>query len=113
MVRGTKRWAPAQRMDRAFPGGRGDHGCRERGRVVERRQQAGDRPRQQCLPGTRRAQEQQAVPPREGDLERPSRLGLTPNLGKVRDPTAADGRSGRSVEAIRSTLTLDQLHPRR
>ncbi len=75
---------PAQREDRPFAGHRRDDRRREGFGVVERRQQAADGPRDQRLPGPGRPDEDQSVTAGEGDLERPSCLELTTDVGKVR-----------------------------
>ena len=104
---------PGEGVDRALPGGGGDDRRGQRSRVVERRQQPGDRPRQQRLARTRRTEEEEAVPAGEGDLEGPARLRLSPDLGEVRDGgasrTLAAGRSSPGVVA----RTLDELDPAR
>ena len=71
--------------DRALAGRRGHDRDRQRGRVVERRQQSGDRPRQEGLADARRAGQEQPVAAGQGDLEGPARLLLAANLGEIRD----------------------------
>ena len=80
--------------------------------VVERRQQPRDRPGQQRLAGSGRADHDQAVAAGQGDLQRPARLQLAAHLGQVRDWRSAAGaaapRSGRLVADLGR-----ELDPRR
>lgn len=110
---GANGWPAAQGMDRSFAGSRGDHSDGQGGRIVERWQQSWDRPREEGLAGARRTQEEQAVPAGQGDLERPPRLRLAANLGKIRDPAFAQARRRRFVRRISRRRTLHELDPRR
>ena len=92
-----------------LPGHRRDHRDLERGRVVERRQQPGDRPRQQRLARSRRPHEHDAVSAGQRDLEAASCLELAADLRQVGDGPRHRDRLGRA--AVDGTLAA-QLDPR-
>ena len=100
--------------DRTLAGGRRDDGRRQRRGIVERRQEPGDRPRQQRLARSRRPDEQQAVAAGQRDLEPAPRLDLAANLAQVR---TGDRRGPATPAAAPSPPALagrlDQLDPSR
>ena len=69
-MRRAERRPATELADRPLAGGRRDDRDRQRGRVVERRQQPGDRPREERLADARRSGEQQPVAAGQRDLER-------------------------------------------
>ena len=84
VVRGAERATPIEILTGGEqPGHAGDDRDLERLVVIERRQQAGDGPRQEGLAGTRRPDHEQVVPAGQGHLERPAGDGLTAHLGQV------------------------------
>ena len=84
VVRCPERRSAAQLVDRPLAGGRRHDRRRQRGRVVERRQQARDRPRQQGLARPGRSDQQQAVAAGERDFQ--PAPGLRPGRAPRRGP---------------------------
>ena len=84
VVRRAKRWHGDERLlGREQAGHRVDAGHLERRRGLESRQQAGQAPRKHRLARARRPREQQVVPARGGDLERPPRALLSSDVREV------------------------------
>src|SRR3954469_18462835 len=84
-MRGAEWRAASKLADRALAGCRRDDRRRERGSFIERRQQPRDRPREERLAGTGRADEQQAVTARESDFEAAPGVRLPTRLSQVGD----------------------------
>ena len=83
VVRPAHGRSPHETRDRSRGRGRGHGGRRQCRRVVEVRQQAGDRPGQQRLARSRRPDQQHRVGPGEGDLEGPASDGLPADVREV------------------------------
>ena len=128
VVRRPESGPAAQLRDRALAGGRGDDRRRQRGRVVERRQQAGDRPREQRLARPGRTDQEQAVATGQRDLEPAPCLELAAHLARSgtsgtrpapmppRRPAVGDGvrraRSGGAPGRRRPSPADDARRPR-
>ncbi len=84
VVRGPVRWLAVQSLDRSFARCRRDDRRSQSGSIAERGQEPRDRPRQQRLAGSRRADQHQSMPARERDLQPTPSLELTANLRQVR-----------------------------
>ncbi len=83
MRRAKRRHRDERLVGREQPGDRVDARHLERRRRLERRQQAGQAPREHRLAGSRRPGEQEVVPAGSGDLERAPRALLSSDVREV------------------------------
>jgi len=84
VVRGPEWSGPDETEDGTLAGRRRHDRGRERRGIVQRRQQARDRPRQEGLPSARRSDNQEPMATGQGDFQGTARLGLAADLGQVR-----------------------------